>query len=517
MTGVLNPTTPAAPRKSLAGDPKTGSGVPNNVRLLDSRQVDVAPLTANADAARPPVRDVAKDALRPAADRERIGVRFLNRIRAWMVVPVVDFVLILTPLVWRPHQFHAVVMMAVLATVLLTGGARYRARLHLSVLDELPTILSRMLTAAAAVASVILYMHQREAVLIFLETACQATALVLVGRVITTRLIALGRRRGIVQYHTVLVGGGPLAAELARILDKYPIYGHKVDGFVDDGDHFPAEEYVPRLGRLADLDIAVETTNACTLLVADGNLEERALIDAVRTEECQSVDLLVVPRMHHFHTQTGMADHIGSIPVMRIRNPNLHGPARLIKRAFDIAVAVASSIVLLPVLVTAALAVRIEGGPGVIFRQVRVGRHGEHFQLLKFRTMRPADERESQTQWCVATDDRVGPVGRVLRCTSIDELPQLWNILRGDMTLVGPRPERPHFVELFSAQFDRYAQRHRVQAGLTGFAQVSGLRGDTSIADRARHDNFYIENWSLWLDIKIILRTFREVLLHRGC
>ena len=201
-----------------------------------------------------------------------------------------------------------------------------------------------------------------------------------------------------------------------------------MDGFVDDGDDFPAEKYVPRLGRLADLDIAVETTNADTLLVADGNFEERALIDAVRTEECQAADLLVVPRMHHFHTQTGMADHIGSIPVMRIRNPNLRGPARLIKRVFDIAVAVAASIILLPVLVAAALAVRIEGGPGVIFRQVRVGRDGKHFQLLKFRTMRPADERESETKWCVATDDRVGPVGRFLRCTSIDELPQLWNI-----------------------------------------------------------------------------------------
>jgi lipopolysaccharide/colanic/teichoic acid biosynthesis glycosyltransferase len=173
-------------------------------------------------------------------------------------------------------------------------------------------------------------------------------------------------------------------------------------------------------------------------------------------------------------------------------------------------------IILSPMLITVALAVRLEGGRGVIFQQVRVGRDGKHFYLLKFRSMRPEDDRESQTKWCVAADDRVGPVGRFLRCTSIDELPQLWNIIRGDMTLVGPRPERPHFVELFSAQFDRYAHRHRVQAGLTGFAQVSGLRGDTSIADRARYDNFYIENWSLWLDIKIILRTFREVLFYRG-
>jgi exopolysaccharide biosynthesis polyprenyl glycosylphosphotransferase len=434
-----------------------------------------------------------------------------------MVVPPVDVVLIVAPLAWRPHQIHAVIAMAVLATILVTGGVRYRAPLHLSVLDELPTILTRLFAAVAAVSLAIVWLHQREAVITFLETACQAIALVLVGRVITTRLIALARRRGIATYHTVLIGGGPLAAELAKILGEHPAYGLKVDGFVDDGDLFAAEKYVPRLGRLADLDIAVAATGAATLLVADGNIDERALIEAVRTEACQKADLLVVPRMHYFHTQTGEADHIGSIPVMRIRNPNLHGPARLIKRVFDIAVAVAALTVLLPMLVLIAFMVWIDGGPGVIFRQVRVGRDGKHFQLLKFRTMRPTSDFESETMWCVARDARIGPIGRFLRCTSVDELPQLWNILRGDMTLVGPRPERPHFVEQFSMQFDRYAYRHRVQAGLTGFAQVSGLRGDTSIADRARYDNFYIENWSLWLDIKIVLRTFREVLLRRGC
>jgi exopolysaccharide biosynthesis polyprenyl glycosylphosphotransferase len=367
----------------------------------------------------------------------------------------------------------------------------------------------------AAVSAVILYLYQRSAVLVFLETACQAVLLVIVGRVITTRLIALGRRSGIAKHHTVLIGGGPVATELARIVAEHREYGLKLDGFVDDGEHSPARECLPRLGRLADLDMALLTTGADTLLLADGNFEEDALIAAVRTEACQHAELLVVPRMHHFHTQTGMADHIGSIPIMRIRNPNLGGPARLIKRGFDITLAVVASTILLPLLTMAALAVRIEGGPGVIFRQVRVGRDGKHFELLKFRTMRPCNDADSQTMWCAAGENRIGPVGRFLRCTSIDELPQLWNILRGDMTVVGPRPERPHFVEQFSTQFDRYAHRHRVQVGLTGLAQVSGLRGDTSIADRARYDNFYIENWSLWLDIKIILRTFREVLFYR--
>lgn len=432
-----------------------------------------------------------------------------------MVVPAVDFLMMLAPLAWRPPQPLTVLTMAVLGVLLLTGGGRYVAPLHLSILDELPTIITRLLAAVAAVAAVVLFLHQKAQVQVFLETACQAVALVVVGRVITSRLIAFGRRCGIAKHRTVLIGGGPVAAELARTLAEHRQYGLNVVGFVDDDDDCPTEEFVHRLGGLADLDMALLAMGADTVLMADGSFDEQALEDAVRTKVCQSAELLVVPRMHHFHTLTGMADHIGSIPIMRIRNPNLRGPARLIKRAFDIVSSSVALVLLSPVLAAAALAVRIEGGPGIIFRQVRVGRDGKEFMLLKFRSMRPANEAESQTQWSVASDNRVGPVGRVLRCTSIDELPQLLNILRGDMTVVGPRPERPHFVEQFSSQFDRYSHRHRVQVGLTGFAQVSGLRGDTSIADRARYDNFYIENWSLWLDIKIILRTFREVVFYR--
>ncbi len=450
------------------------------------------------------------------AQHGRFGVRRLSRVRAWMVVPVVDFAMMMAPLAWRPPQLLSTLTLAILGTLLLTGGSRYVAPLHLSVLDELPSIITRLLAAVAAVSAVVLHLHQKPHVLIFFETACQAVALVVVGRLVTTRLIAMGRRYRLVQHHTVLVGGGPTAAELARTLKEHREYGLIVDGFVDDADHCPAAELAPHLGRLADLDMAVMSAGADTLLVADGNFDERALVDAVRTRVCLGAELLVVPRMHHFHTLTGMADHIGSIPIMRIRNPNLHGLARVLKRVFDIVSSLAALLVLAPVLLAAALAVRLEGGPGIIFKQVRVGRDGKEFELLKFRSMCPANEAESQTCWSVATDARVGPVGRFLRCTSIDELPQLWNILRGDMAVVGPRPERPHFVEQFSTQFDRYAHRHRVQVGLTGLAQVSGLRGDTSIADRARYDNFYIENWSLWLDIKIIVRTFREVILYRG-
>lgn len=439
-----------------------------------------------------------------------------GRVRAWMVVLPVDAVLVLLPALWVPGQFRAFIALSALSVMMLTGGGRYRARLHMSVLDELPTLVTRMLTSGAVVATVIALRHDQEAVSTFLLNAAIAIGLVVVGRIVTTQLIAWSRRRGITVHRTVLVGGGALTAELAQILRRYPRYGLAPVGFVDDGTDSIGEAVLPRIGRLDDLDLAVCVSAADVILVADGDFSERRLLDVVRAPAAQRCDLLVVPRMHHFATQTGIGDHIGSIPVVRIRTPNLRGPAWAVKRVFDVVVAGTLLAIVAPVMAVCAVAVRWEGGPGVIFRQARVGRHGVLFDCLKLRSMRPANEADSGTTWSIATDDRVGPVGRFLRRTSLDELPQLWNIVRGDMTLVGPRPERPHFVDKFSAEFDRYSHRHRVQAGLTGLAQVSGLRGNTSIADRARYDNYYIEHWSLWLDIKIVVRTFSEVLFARG-
>jgi lipopolysaccharide/colanic/teichoic acid biosynthesis glycosyltransferase len=186
------------------------------------------------------------------------------------------------------------------------------------------------------------------------------------------------------------------------------------------------------------------------------------------------------------------------------------------KRALDAAVAAVALLCLAPLLAGCALAVRLADGPGVIFRQERIGLHGRPFTLLKFRTLRPSDDRESATRWTVAGDDRMSRAGRLLRRTSLDELPQLWNVLRGDMSLVGPRPERPYFVAQFSQTLPGYADRHRMPAGLTGLAQVHGLRGDTSIADRARFDNHYIDSWSLWQDVGILLRTAVTLFRHGG-
>lgn len=186
---------------------------------------------------------------------------------------------------------------------------------------------------------------------------------------------------------------------------------------------------------------------------------------------------------------------------------------RAVKRTLDVVGALLGLLLVLPTLLIVALAVRIEGGPGVLFRQQRVGQHGRVFTLLKLRSLRPVDG-EGDVRWNIDDDSRLGRVGRFIRRTSLDELPQLVNVLRGDMSLVGPRPERPYFVEQFSATVPGYADRHRVPVGLTGLAVVQGLRGDTSIPERARVDNHYADTWSLRLDIAIMART--ALYLMRG-
>jgi exopolysaccharide biosynthesis polyprenyl glycosylphosphotransferase len=210
---------------------------------------------------------------------------------------------------------------------------------------------------------------------------------------------------------------------------------------------------------------------------------------------------------------------VWGIPLIRVKRAALRTRAWRVKRAFDLVVATAALVVAAPMFGLIALAVRLSSPGPVLFRQKRVGQGGQLVEVLKFRTLQVNDD--SDKTWSVVTDVRVTPIGRVLRATSLDELPQLINVIRGDMSLVGPRPERPHFVSEFNERVARYDDRHRVPVGITGWAQVHGLRGDTSIEERARFDNRYIEHWSLWRDVVILGRTVAAVVrdtvtLRRG-
>jgi exopolysaccharide biosynthesis polyprenyl glycosylphosphotransferase len=216
---------------------------------------------------------------------------------------------------------------------------------------------------------------------------------------------------------------------------------------------------------------------------------------------------ILTTRLYHFELE--------GLPFMTLRHVPLAGLGRVLKRGFDMAVSGLGLLVLAPLLGLLALLIIAADGRPAFYTQVRLGRDGRRFQIRKLRTMRRGAEGGG-AGWTTAADPRRTRLGGLLRAWSLDELPQLWNVLKGEMSLVGPRPERPEHVEAFRREVPRYFERHRVRSGLTGWAQVNGLRGDTPIAERTRYDLFYIENWSFALDLKILWLTLRAVLTRRN-
>jgi lipopolysaccharide/colanic/teichoic acid biosynthesis glycosyltransferase len=238
------------------------------------------------------------------------------------------------------------------------------------------------------------------------------------------------------------------------------------------------------------------------------------LVEVLRTADRADLEIHVVPRLYELSTRRGCDDHIFGVPLTRLRSPADRRLTRPLKRMTDVVLASLALVLAAPFMAAVALAVRVELGRGIFFTQTRIGANGTPFRMVKFRSM-PNGLSRNGSRWSVAGQE-LGPVGRFIRRYSLDELPQLWNVIRGDMSMVGPRPERPEFVDEFVAVYPRYIHRHRVPVGLTGLAAVNGLRGDTSIEERAHFDNWYIENWSLWLDAKILMRTVSALLRGTG-
>jgi exopolysaccharide biosynthesis polyprenyl glycosylphosphotransferase len=399
----------------------------------------------------------------------------------------------------------------VIAVLLLMSGGLYRARLYLSVLDDLPAMMGRAIVAGALATAIGVLGDQWASRSILYFTGAFALLQVLTRSVAFAAMRRTRRaRRG--HHKTLIMGGGEVGALLARTLIDRPETGLEPIGFLDDDPLLALDDRpVPHLGGNADLVDVVASRGVDHIVVAFGSAREAALVDVLRTCDRLACEILFVPRFYEVHSTARDMEMAWGIPLVRMRRAPFRSLSWRLKRMLDVTFSFFALAFLAPVLLACALAVRLTIGSPVLFRQERVGLDGRPFMLLKFMSLRPVDATESAQNWSIAQDDRLNTVGRILRRSSLDELPQLWNILRGDMSLVGPRPERPHFVDQFTRQFPRYPARHRVPAGLTGTAQVHGLRGDTSIADRARFDNYYIENWSFWEDIKILLRTVSQV------
>lgn len=415
--------------------------------------------------------------------------------------------------------------MLALPAVLLVGLALadsdlYRQRLRLSVLDDAPQLWLRGLAGPTLASVTYLLLGQSAPAHGVLEAGTAFVVLALLGRLVTYRFVLRRRCDGHGAPRALVVGAGPTGRQLAAALQASPRCGVQAAAFVDRTD-LRALDGLPVL-RLdvgqpcASLGAVVRETRADVIFVTSSSMDDESVVAALRECDRMQCEIFVVPSLHDLGMWGGQTEEVGGLPLLRLPRGAHRSVAWRGKRVFDIVFAGTALLLATPVLLLCALGAYLDGGPEVLFRQVRVGLDGRPFTLCKIRSLRPVDATESGTYWNVQHDPRLSTFGRLLRKSSLDELPQLWNVLRGDMSLVGPRPERPHFVERFSAELSHYSSRSRVPVGLTGWAQVNGLRGDTSISDRAHYDNQYIENWSLWLDVKIVLLTVAHVLRGSG-
>jgi Undecaprenyl-phosphate glucose phosphotransferase len=324
-------------------------------------------------------------------------------------------------------------------------------------------------------------------------------------------------RKGIGLKRILIAGAGDLGRMVADRVLQHREFGFQVVGFVDDragGDHI-GYRGLPLLGTLAEAGDIAQRERIDHLYVALPLEEHTKLLDLVEITSRECIDVKVVPDLLQFITLRARLEDLDGLPIININDVPLQGFNAWLKRAIDVALSATALIVLAMPLAAIALLVRLSSRGAVFYAQERMGLDGHGFTVYKFRSMYENAESDSGPVWAREDDPRATPIGRWLRKLDLDELPQFWNVLRGDMSIVGPRPERPFFVEQFKHRIPQYMLRHKVKSGITGWAQVNGWRGNTSLEKRIEYDLYYIENWSVTLDLKIMWLTVFRGLFQR--
>ncbi len=407
-----------------------------------------------------------------------------------------------------------------LATVpVLAANGMYRPRRSISWVDHSYSIFTSMSVAAAIamVFSAVMWPDASSSRLMVAMGWGMTIAYVTAGRFVVHRIQVALRCRGIGAERLLIVGTGEPAHLVLERVRHSPAIGYRPVGFVAETPGASVAYGLPVLGTLESIGETVREHQIHDVVIAIPTLSTRQLLDVVTQCNNERVNIKVFPDLFQFMTSGVNIGDLNGLPLVSVKDVALRGWNLAIKRAMDVVVSALLLVVLSPFLLLIAAIIKLTSPDGPVFLiQERVGLDGRPFPIIKFRTMRPDAEKETGAVWATRDDPRRTRVGAILRRYSLDELPQLINVLVGDMSLVGPRPERPVFVEQFRRTIPRYFDRHREKAGLTGWAQVNGLRGNTSIEERTAFDVWYIENWTLWLDIKILLKTCFVIFTDRN-
>lgn len=424
-------------------------------------------------------------------------IRFFS---GWMTVQIVHR--------WEPYQLYQMIFAGSIPVIFMLQRL-YKITRSMSRIDELYKIFAgcSIATVVALAGSAFLYREFDYSRAVLPIAWIIAIALIWLQRMLQYQVHGFLRSRGLEQENLLVVGDGDMARVILERVAASPRLGYRAVGVLSTGKEKMVAD-VPVVGHPEDIVKAVRRHNASEVIIADSTLSHETILDILARCDREEINIRVFPNLFQILASEVSIGDFEGLPLVSVRDTALRGWNLMVKRSVDIAVSLLVLIILSPLMLAIAILIKLSSPNSQVFHvQERVGLDGRPFGMLKFRSMRPDAEGQTGPVWTVQNDPRRTWIGGLLRRISFDELPQFINVLVGEMSVVGPRPERPHFVAQFSQHIPRYLDRHREKAGITGWAQVNGLRGNTPIEERTAYDLWYVENWTLWLDFKIMLRT----------
>ncbi|HEX3598435.1 MAG TPA: undecaprenyl-phosphate glucose phosphotransferase [Polyangiaceae bacterium] len=418
---------------------------------------------------------------------------------------------------FRTYASLAPLVAVLWLTVLTFGGAYESSRMRTRRSEVLALLRGHGLALLAFIAITYMYDEYKYSRLVMIYFAAAGALGLAVFRVVLRTFLRSLRKRGHNLRYVLIVGESRQSEHLIQRLTSYPEIGLRVVGVLtDDASELEECQGAPVLGHYGDVRSVLEATHVDEVVISLSSTHESYLHEILSQIHCETVGVRIALDVQEHVTLGCGVEEFEGVPIVRLNDAPMTEMGAVGKRLTDMALSSIGILFLTPLLAFIALLVKVTSPGPILYAQERMGLDGRTFRMLKFRSMRTDAEVESGAVWCRQQDERRTPIGAFLRRTSLDELPQLWNVLVGDMSLVGPRPERPVFVNQFRRNMPHYMLRHKVKAGITGWAQVNGWRGNTSLDSRVECDLYYIQNWSFFFDLQILVMTIWKGFVNKN-
>jgi len=444
-----------------------------------------------------------------------IGMIFLSFVLAYQLrVSLLDVMPALSDITLKQYLHYSLVIIPIWIALFALNGLYYR-RATGGVFHEFYKVLSASSTAMLFL--ILIFFFSKTVFfsrLILIFTWVLSIILICFGRIILKLIQRYLLRYGIGRRNLLLIGDNQTSETVCKTVSKNPNFGYEIIGILN-GESNISKFGLNVIGPVSDLLNKIRKYHIDEIVLTDVNLSKTKTLEIIQICSDTKTTFKYIPDTFSLMTFNVTSGLLGSIPVMELKSIPLDGWGRIVKRLIDILFSAILLVITSPIMLIVAILEKLTSPGPIFFKHERVGRDEKVFNFYKFRSMYiDKCDFKGGVFWSTKADEttRITPLGRIIRKTNIDELPQFWNILIGDMSLIGPRPELPKHVQRFENEIPDYFKRHKVKAGLTGWAQVNGLKGDTSIKERVRYDIFYIENWSLWFDLKIVIKTIALII-----